>query len=617
VGVTVAGDLARTVTVAPDQSVIVGWPATATGEGTAKLSFTASGTGGLADSLVQELPVVLDVTPETVATGGIVTTDGAQEAVYVPPFADTAHGSLHVQVRSALVGSMAGELRTLDPVTGEGAERIASRLIASVAVRRAERAAGGTSVDDRRIASDLAGLIGRQRPDGGWSWCDNPLCTTDPNVTAWVLFALGEARRDGLSYDSGVAARAAGYVTGYVNRVTDVASPADASQKAFLLAALSSSGASGAAVTPARALFEQQRAQLTSSGRSSVLLALADGGIAAGDPQIRSLLNDLAAATIASATGNHWEDGPQRAALVSDTGATALGVLALSRIQPAHALLPQTVRWLVVARAAERWHTSIDRALGILALSSYAVSTGELGGDYSYRVLLDDKSVLAGLVRKAGTPVSAERALPLTTLTPGTASRLAFTRDYSRPGRLYYSVNLRYVTPAKAVEALNRGFAISHRYSLLDDASRPVSAARVGDTVRVTVTVIAPADRAYVVIEDLLPAGLEPVDVRLRTVDPALKAKLDADRIQAAQRQAGGYVAPWFGWYYSPWQQADLRDDRAVLSAERLSKGVYEYVYYARATAPGDFFVAPAHAEETYFPEVFGRSDSSRFVVTP
>jgi uncharacterized protein YfaS (alpha-2-macroglobulin family) len=54
-----------------------------------------------------------------------------------------------------------------------------------------------------------------------------------------------------------------------------------------------------------------------------------------------------------------------------------------------------------------------------------------------------------------------------------------------------------------------------------------------------------------------------------------------------------------------------------VLGATWLSKGVYEYVYYARATAPGDFFVAPAHAAETYFPEVFGRSDSSRFVVTP
>ena len=31
-------------------------------------------------------------------------------------------------------------------------------------------------------------------------------------------------------------------------------------------------------------------------------------------------------------------------------------------------------------------------------------------------------------------------------------------------------------------------------------------------------------------------------------------------------------------------------------------RDLYQYVYYARATAPGDFFVAPAHAEETYFP---------------
>ena len=46
-----------------------------------------------------------------------------------------------------------------------------------------------------------------------------------------------------------------------------------------------------------------------------------------------------------------------------------------------------------------------------------------------------------------------------------------------------------------------------------------------------------------------------------------------------------------------------------------MGKGVYEYIYYARATTPGDFFVAPAHAEETYFPETFGRSDSGRFAV--
>ena len=176
-----------------------------------------------------------------------------------------------------------------------------------------------------------------------------------------------------------------------------------------------------------------------------------------------------------------------------------------------------------------------------------------------------------------------------------------------------------YLTPAKGIDALNRGFAVSHQYTLLDNPTKPIATAKLGDTVRVTVTVMVQSDHPYVVVEDPLPAGLEPVDARLKNVDPALKAQLDNELAQAAQKQFGGqsYFAPWYRWYYSPWHQVDLRDDRAVLSATRLSKGIYEYVYYARATAPGDFFVAPAHAAETYFPEVFGRSDSSRFVVTP
>jgi uncharacterized protein YfaS (alpha-2-macroglobulin family) len=76
-------------------------------------------------------------------------------------------------------------------------------------------------------------------------------------------------------------------------------------------------------------------------------------------------------------------------------------------------------------------------------------------------------------------------------------------------------------------------------------------------------------------------------------------------------------MAPWFRWYWSPWQFTETRDDRTVLIAGNLPKGVYEYTYYARATTPGDFFVAPAHAEETYFPETFGRSDSGRLTVLP
>lgn len=617
-GVQVHGDLVRSVTVAPGASVIVSWPASATTEGTASLTVSATGTGGLSDSVSQRLPVLLDVTPETMSTGGIVTTEGALESVYLPPFANTTRGSLRVQVRSALAGAMADELPELAARPLEGAERVASRLIASLGVGRAERSAGTRrSTSDGTIASDLAGLVGRQRPDGGWAWCDDPQCPTDPNVTGWALLALGEARRDGRTIDAGVVSRTASYVALALDRVTDVATPAEPSPKALLLASLAAAGERTTVVTRARALFEQQRARLTTWGRAALILALTDAGVEATDPQVRAILDDLAAATIASANGNHWEDPPVRGTFLTNTAATALGVQALVRVAPTHALLAQTVRWLVVARGAEGWRTSTERALGVLALTSYAVFTGELAGDYAYAVTLDGTKLLAGTVAKGAPPATGSGETPLRALTPGRPSNLAVTREYDRPGRLYYTVDLRYTTPAATVEAVNRGFAVSHEYTTVEDPSRPITAARSGETVRVKLTVLVPADRSYVTVEDLLPAGLEPVDARLRTVDPALKAKLEADRARAAERQQGAYAAPWYRWYYSPWQQVDLRDDRAVLGADRVPKGVYEYVYYARATTPGDFFVAPAHAEETYFPEVFGRSDSTRFTVTP
>jgi hypothetical protein len=114
----------------------------------------------------------------------------------------------------------------------------------------------------------------------------------------------------------------------------------------------------------------------------------------------------------------------------------------------------------------------------------------------------------------------------------------------------------------------------------------------------------------------MLPAGLEAIDPQLRTTDPSLRAQLEKERVASYTRSGDKFIAPWYRWYYSPWQQVDTRDDRTILKVDRLSKGMYEYTYYARATTTGDFFVAPAHAEEQFFPEVFGHSDSGRFKIS-
>ena len=66
---------------------------------------------------------------------------------------------------------------------------------------------------------------------------------------------------------------------------------------------------------------------------------------------------------------------------------------------------------------------------------------------------------------------------------------------------------------------------------------------------------------------------------------------------------------------YSPFGHADIRDNRVALFARFVPKGVYEYTYFARATTPGEFKLAPVTAYEQYFPEVWGRSDGGTFVV--
>jgi alpha-2-macroglobulin len=595
------------------------WPASVSREGTVSVRFDADDGAELSDAIALELPAYADLVPETMSTGGIVTKDAALEAIYLPKFADTEHGTLGVSVRSALVGSLAGELRWFEPWSPNHEEdtmSVASRVIGTIGVARMEK----TNRYDARITTDIATIMGRQRPDGGFAWCTKPECTSDPNVTGWVLFALGEAHRDGRNVDTGVGSRATKFISTYIDRPNATVNATDPhhDQDALLIAALAAAGGP-TAQTMAQAQFEQYRAQLANWGRAYLVNALLDGGSKPDDPPVRTLLNDLAAATIPSANGNHWEDATtsSKYSFMTSTSTTALVALSIARAMPEHQLLPQSIRWLAVARDAQKWQTSIDRAMSILALATYVGITGELGAEFAYNVSLDQKELISGQVKASTTPTDNSKRVPLGNIvTAGKTSLFSVEREFTKTGRLYYTLDLRYMTPAAAIDAVNRGFAVSHQYTLLGAPGTPITRARLGDVIRVTLTVIAQHDRNYVTVEDMLPAGFEAIDPQLATTDPALRAQLEKERIASYTRSGDKFIAPWYRWYYSPWQQVDTRDDRTILKADQLSKGMYEYTYYARATTTGDFFVAPAHAEEQFFPEVFGHSDSGRFTIT-
>ena len=618
-GVTLDGAAARSLTIEPGDSAIFEWPARALEEGTATIRFRAVTSGGDRDAVEISLPVHLDVTPETTATGGVVEEAPVIEAVYLPDYVITDSGSLELSIQGSLVGALHEELKYFAPYPSgwwESNVRKASRVIATIAVQRTQ-ADGLDEAQMRQLNADLAVLVREQQYDGGWGWCKN--CSTNLWITGWVLVALGEARDAGHVVPDRALTNTWQLIRSHLNRETDVERPADPNQHAFLLYALASasehvqeaSELTGEQAFAMRVIVNDHRADLTSWGRAYLLLGLIATGHEADHVDVRILLNDLTATTIASANGNHWEAKRIAGSMHnSSVRPTALVLRALTEADPNHPLIEETARWLAIARSSQRWKTNVERAQGMASLGAYAELTGETLGVYDYSVLVNTSRVLAGDFDVPAGDYLDGTEIALAELPLGEVSRVQFERETDAEGRMYYGLNLRYVTPARDIEALNRGFAVSHRYSLLDEPGKAIASASIGDVVRVTVTVVAPADRVFAKVEDLLPAGLEPIDPQLNTVSPGLRERLWADRWEARRRSAASYRR-----YYTRWDQVDLRDDRLVLRADLLPQGVHEYVYYARATTPGDFFVAPAHAEEAFFPEVFGRSDSGRFSV--
>lgn len=185
---------------------------------------------------------------------------------------------------------------------------------------------------------------------------------------------------------------------------------------------------------------------------------------------------------------------------------------------------------------------------------------------------------------------------------------------------IYFAVTVNEVPSTPPITPDDDGIVVERWYERFDDG-RPVTSVQAGDLVRVRLRVTVPADRAYVAVEDPLPAGLEPVDLSLRTsgtlqpfVTPeSERARSDGDRDRDGPRWQAWLFGRWEDGWWSPWEHKALYDDRVVYFARVLWKGSYTASYIARATTAGTFVRPPAHAEEMYNPGLQGRSDGGRF----
>jgi uncharacterized protein YfaS (alpha-2-macroglobulin family) len=167
-------------------------------------------------------------------------------------------------------------------------------------------------------------------------------------------------------------------------------------------------------------------------------------------------------------------------------------------------------------------------------------------------------------------------------------------------------------------DAVNAGIEIKREYSLEREGKwhllkSPMTLKR-GDLVRVDLFVSLPAAGNFVVVDDPVPGGLEPVNRDLATA-----STVDAEK--GDFQHAGGSwwfrYNDWASYGVSRWSfyHQELRHDAVRFYSEYLPAGNYHLSYTAQAVATGEFIVLPVHAEQMYDPDIFGQSGAAHLIV--
>ncbi|MEX2245412.1 MAG: alpha-2-macroglobulin family protein [Dehalococcoidia bacterium] len=607
-GVEVEGDTTQQVSIEAGADAIVRWEThVPPGRESVSLRFEAKD-GDESDAVSLDLPVYAFVTPETAGTAGEVT-DEASEAVEAPYYVRRDAGELTVRVSPSLAAGVNTALEYVDEYPWESAETTVSRFLPRLALHRAVEELELTDIDDgggteALVQRSLQRLYRNQNSDGGFGWW--PSDESDAAMTAYVLIGFGEAKRAGYAVDAYVEENAVAYLTGQLDLLRDVAFP-QYDLRAYMLYALGRSSHGDLGRTYALA---EQRSSLSNTAKAWLAVAIGDAGGDESDVRINFLLSDLQAAAIPSATGNHWEEETYSAEVFGDsTQATAQVLQAFTRYQPDHPLVDGTLRWLMTARKDGAWESTHDTAVALVAITDFMIVRKDAQASFRYSVKLNGDGKLSGNAKKGEVHQEDAVVIPIEDLLDETVNELRFERSPGdAEGRLYYTAHLRYFTPAENVEALSRGIGVSHEYFAADaEGDVPIGEISLGEAVRVRVTLVAESDLNFLVLEDFLPAGLEPIDTTLKTTPAEFRRQLYEEQRRSYQVSKR----------YSPFSHTDIRDNRVALFARFVPKGVYEYTYFAQATTPGEFRVAPATVYEQYFPEVFGRSDGGLFTVRP
>ncbi len=641
------------VQVPPGSEAVVDFTVVAIEPGSATFTGTVA-TDVEADAMELELPVLTYGAPKLVAQSGVIRAGddvtSALIAFTLPQEMNTETPVLEVHVNPTIAGVMLDAIPYLLDYPYGCTEQTMSRFLPAVITRKtldklgvqleelADRIPEETARDEARrrwrqrnpvfrravlediVSAGLARLAELQSPDGGWGWWRS--ASSDPYMTAYVVYGLAEAKRSGVDVDDTMLNRGVNVLQSFIadpvrlersyHRTSTI------NLRAWILYALTTADALDRSDPRTRGVVDDVyagRDDLTDYGRAMLALVLHAGGDERADVVIDNLENtvrideETQTASWGRATGYwRWYD--------NGLEATSMVLRALLTVRPDHPHVDGAVNWLVRNRKGARWHSTKDTAFAVYAMSEYLAHSGELDADMTVTVTLDD-SVTRSF-----------RITPENVLTFD--AKLIFAPHHASPGEhevriekdgkgsIYHATYVDYFTKEDPIEAAghevvaNRTFEkltpkevemtrkvwhaekrkyVDETYQAISYDRKPIEPGDVldaGDLIEVTLEIEARNDFEYIVVEDPKPAGCEPVSLR---------------------------SGPQYG--DSLYAHSELRDKHVAFFANYLRQGTHKLSYRLRCETPGRFAVLPTQVEAMYSPYVRANAASNRLEIEP
>ena len=607
----------RTVTLAPFKRETVWLDVSTLSDGSVNLTAIASDRLDK-DALVQSLAVHQRVSLDVAASYGTTLMSQIDEPIAFPPQMLPGVGEVSVVFSPSVIGNLDGAMRYVrDYPYLCWEQRLTKALMAANYLGlRAYLGADVTWPEAKALPQKmLDDAASFQAPSGGMDFWAPDDSRVSPYLSAATALAFNRLRAAGYAVPEEVDQRLDRYLQtllrtntaptfyseGMVSSVRAVALEALAERKRLALADLHR--------------YESSAARMDLFGLAAYLDAATR--VPGAEDLARSLAGQILAHANQSGGQFHfsetWDDGyyqllgtPLRSncAILSallDYAATEQGA-ALTGDIPF-----KLVRMITQARGSrDHWENTQENVYCSAALARYAAVYEQQPPALQARASLDASPI-------GSVSFKAYRDPPAIIRRPNGADAghhavVHIEREGS--GRLYYSTRLSYSLTEQAATETNAGIEVHREYSVQRDGVwkllSPALSVKRGELLRVDLYVSLPAPRHFVVVDDPVPGGLEPVNRELATA-----STVDADE---AEFQASG-GAFWFK--YSDWSEygvqlwsfyhRELTHTAARFYADYLPAGHYHLSYAAQAMAEGEFSASPTRAEEMYDPDVYGK----------